>query len=81
MERTLLGSRRVGLVALLTVALVTTAFAHRFPSASDLVIEAYVLAGGDISDICGDLGPDGKATHQDCPACHIVGSGCFRTHR
>lgn len=73
-KRILHGIRGVGLIALLTVALVATGFAHRIPNASDIAIEAYVLAGGDISDICGDLGSDGKTTHRDCPACHIVGS-------
>lgn len=77
-KRILHGIRGAGLIALLTVALVATAFAHRIPSASDMAsdmaIEAYVVAGGDISDICGDPGSDGKATHRDCPACQIVGS-------
>lgn len=73
-KRILHGIRGVGLIALLTVALVATAFAHRIPNPSDIAIEAYVLAGGDISDICGDLRSDGKATHRDCPACHIFGS-------
>ena len=73
-KRILHGIRGVGLVALLTVALVATAFAHRMPSASDVAIEAYILAGGDLSDICGDMGSDGNATHRDCPACHIAAS-------
>lgn len=73
-KRILHGIRGVGLIALLTVALVATAFAHRLPSASDIAIEAYGIAGVDISDICGDGGADGKAAHPDCPACHIVGS-------
>ncbi|WP_035026157.1 hypothetical protein [Gemmobacter nectariphilus] len=68
------GIHGVGLIALLAFALVATGFAHRVPSASDIAVEAYVLAGGDISDICGDMGSDGKTTHRDCPACHIVGS-------
>lgn len=72
-KRILHGIRGAGLIALLTVALVATAFAHRIPNSSDIAIDAYVLAGGDISDICGDPGSDGKATHRDCPACHIIG--------
>ena len=68
------GIRGAALIALLTVALVATAFAHRLPSPSDIAIEAYALAGGDISHICGDGGADGKAMHPDCPVCHIVGS-------
>lgn len=76
-ERILHRIRGVGLIALLTVALVATGFAHRLPSASDLTIEAYALAGGDISDLCGEQGADDKVTHRDCPACHIVGSAMF----
>jgi hypothetical protein len=34
------GIRGVGLIALLTVALVATAFDHRIPIASDLAIDA-----------------------------------------
>ena len=73
-KRILQGIRGVGLIALLTVALVASAFAHRIPSVSDTAVQAYVLAGGNLLDICGDLGSDGKATHRDCPACHIIGA-------
>ncbi|WP_106472571.1 hypothetical protein [Pukyongiella litopenaei] len=58
----------------MSVALVATAYAHRIPNASDIAIEAYVLAGGDIANICGDPGSDNTVAHPDCPACRIAGS-------
>lgn len=74
LKRIPLGLCRAGLLALLTVAFVTTAFAHRIPSNTDLAAEAYVLAGGDFSSICGGSGSGGKTPHRHCDACHIVGS-------
>lgn len=65
---------RAGIIILLTVALVATAFAHRFPSLSDPMIEAYILAGGELGDLCSEPGSDGETSHHDCPACHIIGS-------
>ena len=62
------------LIALLTLALVATGFAHRIPGTSDTAIEAYVAGGGALSELCSDLGADGKEMHADCPVCHIVGS-------
>ncbi|WP_417249478.1 hypothetical protein [Celeribacter sp.] len=71
---------RVAVVALLTVALVATAFAHRLSNPSDPVFEAYVIAGGDISDLCGGSGSGGQTTHSDCQACHIIGSVLLPDH-
>jgi hypothetical protein len=65
--------RRLALLVAVTVALVATGYAHRMPSGNDVLFEAYVLAGGDLSDLCGDSGGDGMPDHGDCPACHIVG--------
>jgi hypothetical protein len=30
---------------------------------------AFLMAGGDLADICGDLGQN---PHPDCPLCHLV---------
>jgi hypothetical protein len=60
------------LVALLTVALVATGFAHRMPGVQDAELQAYVAAGGALADLCGDFGGKGDAAHSDCPACHIA---------
>lgn len=59
----------------LTFALVATGFAHRVTTSDDLAMQAYVLAGGDLGDLCLDANGDGLPDHRDCPACHIVASG------
>jgi hypothetical protein len=74
MRHAVLSLQRLVLVAALTVALVATGFAHRLPGTNDASLTAYVLAGGDTADLCGDLDGDGLPDHADCPACHIAGS-------
>ena len=51
MRDTVLSLRRLMLLAVLTVALVATGFAHRLPSTDDAALAAYALAGGDIADL------------------------------
>ncbi|WP_146286887.1 hypothetical protein [Gemmobacter aquaticus] len=63
--------RQMLLLAVLTVALVATGFAHRAPAMDDVALQAYVRAGG---DLCGDADGDGLPDHGKCPACQIVGS-------
>lgn len=58
------------LTAIVAIALVALGFGHRLPTASDAAVDAFMLAGGDLSDLCGD-GTQGSA-HRDCPACHIT---------
>lgn len=65
------------MVALLAVALVAVAFAHRFPQPSGPDIGAYMLAGGAVSDICGAPGNDGQAGGPHCPACQITGTAAL----
>ncbi|MFQ6550163.1 hypothetical protein AADZ90_019620 [Aestuariibius sp. 2305UL40-4] len=65
----LIASRLI--VCLVAVALAALGGGHRLAAAEDEArIAAYVLGGGDFSDICGD-GP----AHQDrgCEACRLVG--------
>jgi len=59
---------------LLAGALVATAFAHKVPNASEARLQAYALAGGDISSICAETGSGDTQSHADCLACHIIGS-------
>jgi hypothetical protein len=73
MRDAVLSLRRLMLLAVLTVALVATGFAHRLPSTDDAALSAYALAGGDIAELCGDLDGDGLPDHGDCPACQIAG--------
>lgn len=70
-DRSFLMRRLLVLVAL-TVALAATAFAHRMPNAGDAALEAYVLAGGSLADLCGDADGDGLPDHSDCPVCHLT---------
>lgn len=68
----LLRIRRFGVALTLFIALCTAmlGFAHRAPSVQAAELEAYAVAGYDVSDICGDL-ETGGGDH--CPACHLVG--------
>jgi hypothetical protein len=66
--------RQTAILAVLTLALVATGFAHRIPTVQDAFIQSYVLSGGDVADLCADIDGDGLADHGDCPACHIVAS-------
>jgi hypothetical protein len=65
---------RLVLIFALTVALVATGYGHRIPSANDSMIEAFLLSGGSLADLCADTDGDGQPDHGDCPACHIVAS-------
>lgn len=66
-------------LTLLTIALVATGFAHRLPSADSAAMDAYVLAGGSLDDLCRDIDGDGKPDHGKCPACQIVGGAALTT--
>lgn len=72
MERSLRFLHRLTVLAVLTVALIATGFGHRIPSAGDMALQQYVLSGGSVADLCGDLDGDSLPDHSDCPACHIV---------
>jgi hypothetical protein len=60
---------RLVLVLGLTLAMVTAAFAHKVPTLQDLQIDAWVLAGGDAGDLCGDVGS--PAHDRDCLFCTL----------
>lgn len=65
--------RLLGIVAclILSVALVAAGFGHRAPTGAEPALDAFVLAGGDLSQICADTGGDAMAG-EDCPACHLT---------
>lgn len=65
---------RAGLIALLSLALISTAFGHRVPSTSDVVLEVYVLSGASMNDLCGDIDSTSGHAYSDCQACHISGT-------
>lgn len=60
-------------IAAITLALAGVGYAHHAPSAEDARIEAYVLAGGALDDICG-AGASHHLATSGCPACHLIGS-------
>ncbi len=72
MMTVLLRAKGLALVALLTVALVATAFAHRLPSPQDQALQAYVASGGLMADLCTEPGEEGSHPSSDCPACQIA---------
>jgi hypothetical protein len=64
--------QRLFLVAAVTLALAATGFAHRVAAPEDASLQAFLLAGGDVGDLCADTDGDGLPDHGDCPACHIM---------
>ena len=64
--------RRIVLLALLTLSLVASGFAHRMPIADDQTVAVMLAAGASVADICGAAG-DGTG-HADplCQACQIA---------
>jgi hypothetical protein len=63
--------QRLLLIAAISVALVATGFSHRSPSLDDTALQAFMMSGGDLADLCSDADGDGRGDHLDCPACHI----------
>jgi len=61
------------LVLALAIALTMIGFAHRAaPTAMTPELEAYVAAGGVLSDICGTFDGEGVPVAFDCEACRIT---------
>jgi len=63
---------RLVLVLGLCLAFVTAAFAHRLPTPADLAVQSWIIAGGDLSDLCGD--PDDGAVAGECLFCVLAAS-------
>ena len=72
----LLRTRFIGLalLSMLVAALVASGAGHRFASADSVALDAFVLAGGDLADLCDETGGTGMDGQYGCPACHIVGT-------
>lgn len=57
----------------LAVALGAIGFAHRgFAAGDSLLRDAFVLAGGDLSALCGEAHAGNETAPSDCPACHVA---------
>jgi hypothetical protein len=63
---------RMALLALVTLALVATGWAHRMPDVPDEALAFIISTGATPADFCGDVG---GGTHDDplCQACQIAG--------
>lgn len=71
--------RLTGIVLALFLALCTamTGFAHRAPTGGEAAVTGAMLAGLDISQICGDGPEDGSGAlpgGDHCPLCHLTGA-------
>jgi hypothetical protein len=64
--------RYVAILVTLTLSLVATGFAHRVPTASDSLVQSYLLAGGELADLCAGDNGDGMPDRGDCLVCHIA---------
>lgn len=61
------------LMLVLGVSMMLSAFAHSMPAPEDTALASFVMAGGDLSDICNDSG-DAKKQVSGCDACRLVGA-------
>lgn len=64
---------RMVLLAVLTLSLVATGFAHRAPGADDMAAAQMAVVGASTGDICGELGQARRHAGSLCQACQIVG--------
>lgn len=65
----------------ITIAFVVSGFAPSVPLVVDEALSAYVLAGGDLSDLCQDSDGDGLPNHEDCLTCHLVGNDALQSSK
>jgi hypothetical protein len=78
MARMLQMLHRMVLLAVLTVALVATGFAHRTQVEQDETLAFALQNGFSLSDICGDMG-EGMHPGTTCQACQIAGAADLPT--
>lgn len=64
---------RMALLAVLTVALVATGWAHRAPAPAGDVLAFMAATGATAADFCGDVGPGDRHGDPLCQACQISG--------
>ncbi|WP_103335784.1 hypothetical protein [Pseudotabrizicola formosa] len=67
--RLIMRLRRLVLIALLAVGLAVSGFGHRAPMAQDAQLEALLLSGFTMADLCTPSGSDEAASAVPCLAC------------
>lgn len=65
--------RGAALGALLVIALGVAGFGHRAPMQQDATIEAFLLSGFAMADLCGSSGSGDTASPLPCLACTATG--------
>lgn len=64
---------RMVLLAVLTLSLVATGYAHRMPTDEDRTVVAMLAAGAALADICGEFSETPAHADPLCQACQIAG--------
>ncbi len=73
MRATICKLRDWSVVIALAIALTSVGFAHRAaPTGMTQELEAYVAAGGELSDICGIADGENTPVASDCEACRLA---------
>ncbi|OUS04805.1 hypothetical protein A9Q96_13930 [Rhodobacterales bacterium 52_120_T64] len=62
----------LAILVAITFAFLVPGFAPDLPMVVDEALSAYVLAVGDLSDLCQDSDGDGFPNHEDCLTCAIT---------
>jgi hypothetical protein len=73
MKRVIVRMSEFAIVASLIVALTAVGFAHRVSAQTlDADLEAFLLSGGTLSGLCGDLEDPKNARADECSACRLI---------
>lgn len=81
MPRPGLNSSKLLVVLALICALAGSGFAHRVAEPSgEPALAAYVLAGGSLAELCGDVDGPRHDILQSCEACRLVNSAVLAEH-
>ncbi|MBJ2150470.1 hypothetical protein [Paracoccus sp. IB05] len=55
------------IACLMVLAMTVTAYAHKVPAGGDLAMRNFIMAGGNLNELCGD----GIFAPGDCPLCRL----------
>jgi hypothetical protein len=73
LTRTVMRCHRMVIVAVLTLALVASAWGHRMPEVSDQARAFMAATGATTADFCGGTGQSDRHADPLCQACQIAG--------